>query len=506
MGKVRTKVSPKRVAMAVIAFVALASMALVLVSGVLRTSSTGQRQAAGPLVTSTDGASGRPGDAAVSPSGPADPTERANPPERADLPGQDETDPEPTEPPPDVLAPAGPGAQPDPAAVAHRIGEVSRAGVGGVYSASVVDVGTGTSLFGHRAGAVEIPASVNKLLTSAAVLAELGPEHRFTTKVVAAGQGKIVLVGGGDPYLARKATPKAYPARASIAGLAAETAAALKKAKTPSVALGYDATLFTGPAWNPTWPTGYANQVTRTSALWVDEGRLAGGSPGPRAGDPAGQAAKSFAAALRKRGIKVSSVRAAKAESGAATLAAVSSMPLDRIVERVLMSSDNDSAEVLFRQVAVAAGRGGSVSQARKQIEATLTGLGAWSSDTVVYDGSGLSRDNRVEAKSLSRLLQLAAQDKHPELRGLITGLPVAGVEGSLEHRFYSDDARAARGRVRGKTGTLRQVYSLAGVVRTSDGTLVAYAFITNRATGEYAAKRWLDNVTAAIAACGCQG
>lgn len=59
---------------------------------------------------------------------------------------------------------------------------------------------------------------------------------------------------------------------------------------------------------------------------------------------------------------------------------------------------------------------------------------------------------------------------------------------------------------VRGKTGTLRQVYSLAGFVRTTDGTLVVYAFITNEATGEYAAKTWLDEVTASVAGCGCEG
>jgi D-alanyl-D-alanine carboxypeptidase/D-alanyl-D-alanine-endopeptidase (penicillin-binding protein 4) len=213
-----------------------------------------------------------------------------------------------------VLLAARPGARPDSATVAGRIKAVSRAGVGGVYSGSVVDVGTGRTLYAHRAGAAEIPASVNKLLTSAAVLSELGPEHRFTTKVVTSGRKRIILVGGGDPYLASKTTSTTYPARASIVDLADETAAALKKAGRRSVALGYDATLFTGPSWNPTWPTGYADQVTRTSALWVDEGRLAGGSPGPRTSDPAGQAAKAFAAALKKHGIKVTAVSEDEAE------------------------------------------------------------------------------------------------------------------------------------------------------------------------------------------------
>ena len=134
-------------------------------------------------------------------------------------------------------------------------------------------------------------------------------------------------------------------------------------------------------------------------------------------------------------------------------------MPLERIVEQVLMTSDNDGAEVLFRQVAVAGGRTGSISQARRQMKQTLTELKAWHEDTVVQDGSGLSRDNRIGADTLSRLLRLGAEESHPELPGPITGLPVAGVEGSLKPRFVIEDTVAARGMVRGKTGTLRQVY-----------------------------------------------
>jgi D-alanyl-D-alanine carboxypeptidase len=45
----------------------------------------------------------------------------------------------------------------------------------------------------------------------------------------------------------------------------------------------------------------------------------------------------------------------------------------------------------------------------------------------------------------------------------------------------------------------------VAGFVRTTDGTLVAYLFITNGATGEYAAKTWLDQIAVAVASCGCQ-
>jgi D-alanyl-D-alanine carboxypeptidase/D-alanyl-D-alanine-endopeptidase (penicillin-binding protein 4) len=499
-------VSLKRLGVALAALVVVSAVALGLISGTF-----GDDLAGHSSVTRENAASGSPAGPATAPESGPGRTPTVPPSASPSVSKTTPTDGA-TELPRTVLLAAPPGDKPDAAAVAGRIRAVSRAGVGGVYSGSVVDVGTGKSLFNHRAGAAEIPASVNKLLTSAAVLSMLGPEHRFTTSVVLsasrkAGKKQIILVGGGDPYLATKTTSSTYPARASVADLAKKTAVALKKAKRTSVTLGYDAGLFTGPAWNPTWPSGYGDQVTPTSALWVDEGRLAGGSPGPRTSDPSGQAAKAFAAALRKQGIKVTAIAEAEAEKGDPRIAAVSSMPLERIVEQVLMTSDNDGAEVLFRQVAVAGGRAGSISQARRQMKQTLTRLKAWHEDTVVQDGSGLSRDNRIGADTLSRLLRLAAvESSHPQLRGLITGLPVAGVEGSLRYRFSADDARSARGMVRGKTGTLRQVYSLAGFVRTTDGTLIAYAFITNGATGEFAAKTWLDKVAAAVAGCGCQG
>jgi D-alanyl-D-alanine carboxypeptidase/D-alanyl-D-alanine-endopeptidase (penicillin-binding protein 4) len=498
--EVRANVSLKRLAVAVAALLVVSALALGLISGTF-----GAGVAGDSSVTRENAVTGSPAGPSSTPeTGPSETS--ADPPTAS--PSVSKTTPVDgaTELPRSVLLAAQPGDKPNAATVAGRIRAVSRSGVGGVYSASVVDVGTGKALFSHRAGAAEIPASVNKLLTSAAVLSMLGPEHRFTTTVVRSGKKQIILVGGGDPYLATRTTSSTYPARASVADLAKKTAIALKKAKRTSVTLGYDATLFTGPAWNPTWPTGYGDQVTPTSALWVDEGRLAGGSPGPRTSDPAGQAAKAFAAALRKQGIEVADISEAEAEKGDARIAAVSSMPLERIVEQVLMTSDNDGAEVLFRQLAVAGGRTGSISQARRQVKQTLTELKAWHEDTVVQDGSGLSRDNRIGADTLSRLLRLAAEKSHPELRGLITGLPVAGVEGSLKHRFVTEDTVAARGMVRGKTGTLRQVYSLAGFVRTTDGTLIAYAFITNGATGEVAAKTWLDKVTATVAGCGCQG
>ena len=87
----------------------------------------------------------------------------------------------------------------------------------------------------------------------------------------------------------------------------------------------------------------------------------------------------------------------------------------------------------------------------------------------------------------------------------MVTGLPVAGVEGSLRRRFGDDASLAGRGVVRGKTGTLRKVQSLAGMVRTRDGSVLVFAFLINNPKNAYNARVWLDRVTAAISTCGCR-
>jgi serine-type D-Ala-D-Ala carboxypeptidase/endopeptidase (penicillin-binding protein 4) len=421
---------------------------------------------------------------------------------RSPTPPQSSATPSPEMPSP-VLAAAAAGEPPDPAALKAKITSVRVKNANGTYSGSVIDVGTGKVLFGHSSRTPLIPASTMKVLTCAAALSILGPDHRFKTSVVSPKAGQIVLVGGGDPYLATKASAEDYAPRASIGDLARRTAAALSQRKITEVRLGYDDSLFAGPAWNPWWPDGYHDQVSRVSALWVNEGR-GGSSVGPRSANPAKQAATEFAKALKKRGVSVSAIAAAKAPSSSAELAAVSSWPLQRIVEQILMMSDNDAAEVMLRQAAIGAGRRGTTANGVAVVREKLIELGAWHEGSNITDGSGLARETKVPAATLATLLRLAAGNKHSELRPLVTGLAVAGVEGSLQIRFSDDASLAGRGVVRAKTGTLRKVHSLAGVVRTADGSLLSFAFLINNPKNEYAANVWLDRVTTAISRCGC--
>ncbi|MBP2417738.1 D-alanyl-D-alanine carboxypeptidase/D-alanyl-D-alanine-endopeptidase [Microlunatus capsulatus] len=476
----------RRTVVAAVAVLALAGVVTGLVSGAFATAASRGLHASGLWVdggapTVAPGTFDQP---------PATPTPSSSP-SRAGLPRP-------------VLPAATASRVPSADAVAARVDAVDAQEMGGRFSAEVADLRTGEVLYRHRAGSPAIPASTTKLLTSAAALSLLGPEHVFTTDVVRAGAGRIVLVGGGDPYLAGRTPADGAPAAASLPALAAATATALRKAGTTEVTLGYDDSLFSGPAWNPRWPAGYADQVTPVSALWVDEGRTAGVSPGPRVEDPAGEAARAFAKALEKRGVEVTRTREAEAPASAPRLARVTSPPLEQVVQRLLLASDNDAAEVLLRQVALAADAEGSTAAGTRAVRRTLDRLGVWPDDARLADGSGLARETRVPADALVDLLRLAADPDHPELRAVLTGLPVAGVEGSLRHRYTDEASRAGRGLVRGKTGTLTGVHALAGYLRTQDGTQLAYAFLVNDATDDYAAKLWLDRVSAALSRCGC--
>lgn len=475
---------PKRTATIVLAVIAAMVLLISMIAGAIALFPREHRYAVGaqtsyappPSPASTQSVTAAPSTAAATPA-------------KGELPGP-------------VLAPAPQRVVPNKTAVGNKIRTVKVKGMTGSYSGAVIEVGSGKVVFAHNATQGYIPASTMKLLTSTAALSILGPEHTFKTSVVSPKRGQIILVGGGDPYLSTKSRA-GYPKRATITGLARATASRLKHDKIKKVSVGYDASLFRGPSWNPRWPGFYADQVSHTSALWVDEGHV--GYGGVRYKDPAKQAATAFAGALSKQGIRVTATRSAHAPKSAAVVARVSSMPLERIVEHLLMVSDNDAAEVIFRQAAIGAKKPGSIEEATKVVRAELTKLGIWDPEMTITDGSGLARRTKVPADSMVKMLRAAASTQHPELRAVITGLSVAGVEGSLRRQYFDDKSAVGRGVVRGKTGTLNKVRARAGLVRTADGSLLAYAFLINKPKNEYNAMIWLDRVTAALSTCGCR-
>src|SRR6266478_175103 len=131
-----------------------------------------------------------------------------------------------------VLAPGvGKGSLPTARGLQSALaGPLSATALGPQVSAVVADPATGRVLWSQHPDQPSTPASTTKLVTSAAVLAALGPDATFTTRVVrGATSSSVILVGGGDPTLAVHPFPAgAYPRSATLASLAAKTAHVLK--------------------------------------------------------------------------------------------------------------------------------------------------------------------------------------------------------------------------------------------------------------------------------------
>lgn len=422
------------------------------------------------------------------------------PPEGLDLPALEDPSP--------VAAPAA-GSTIDPAKVRRALaGALRDPDLGPDVFVSVASLSDGAPVFSRGAG-VAVPASTMKLLTTTAVLSALGPDHTFTTDVVSERRGRVVLVGGGDPFLAsRPASRTTYPHRADVVTLAQATATALREQGIRRARVGYDDTLFSGPEVDPHWPDDYVPDgvVAPITALWVDEGRPPAGLG--RVADPSRAAADAFAAALARAGIDVvGDPTPRRAPDGATELASVESAPLAGIVEETLALSDNEASEVLAHHVGLATTGRGSFADGAEGVVGVLRELGVPVAGARVFDGSGLSRDNRLDPGTLAAILQVASSEEHPELRQVVTGLPVAGFSGSLELRF-AEAGRQGLGRVRAKTGTLTGVSALAGIATDRDGHPMVFVLMADRVAlvDTLDARDALDGLAAALAACRCGG
>ncbi|MDJ0343986.1 D-alanyl-D-alanine carboxypeptidase/D-alanyl-D-alanine-endopeptidase [Streptomyces sp. H10-C2] len=395
-----------------------------------------------------------------------------------------------------LAAPAtDPGSLPTQPGLAARLAPLLRdPALGPLRTGAVIDAATGKLLYGSGAATPSVPASTIKIATAAAALSVLGPDHRIATTVLATGPHGTVLVGGGDPTLTTDA----------LRTLADDTARALKARSTTTTALGYDISLYSGPAMHP---IGRNENIAPVTSLMLNEGRLDKSDHGPadRSTDPAADTAASFATLLSARGITVTGTPAEAAAAVSGTkLATAESLPLSDLVERALTNSDNDIAEALARQTAIAAHLPASFAGAQQAVTAALGRLGLPLAGAELTDGSGLNRADALSAEQLARLLALAAGPGHPQLRTILTGLPVAGFSGTLADRFRGGPASGA-GLIRAKTGTLTGVNAITGTVVAANGRLLTFAFLTQGTTSATAAQSALDRLASALAACGCQ-
>ncbi|MFQ4147984.1 D-alanyl-D-alanine carboxypeptidase [Arthrobacter sp. LAPM80] len=388
----------------------------------------------------------------------------------------------------------------------------------GTFSMYVADAVTGKELFSQSGTSAATPASNLKLLTAAAALKTLGPDTRFSTRAVAGSKPhEIVLLAGGDSMLA--AGPGSHDSvmgHAGMATLAEQTAKALTAAgvKGP-VTITIDDTLFTGSPLNPKWNDGDvdAGEIAPIYPMALNAARLAPEVPeGPRPQDSAVAVAEAFLNALEAAGVATTGTiargkapAAADATSGTpaqpgTVLGSLDSATVAQQAQYMLEESDNYVAEVLARMTAAKLGMEASNTGAVAAIRQVVGQLGLPMADITTTDNCGLAVGNLISPQRLVQLLSLMLTEPAADIAQVLPGLPIAGLTGSLQHRFLAAPELAGAGLVRAKTGSLNNVTSMSGYVINDKGRLLVFSIIGNGLTDGAAARPVVDTAASVLA------
>ncbi|MDN3356019.1 D-alanyl-D-alanine carboxypeptidase/D-alanyl-D-alanine-endopeptidase [Actinomadura sp. DC4] len=408
---------------------------------------------------------------------------------------------------------------------------------GATAGVTVRDAGTGAVLYTHNADQRVVPASNNKLETTAAAFGILGTGYRFRTDVSTRG-GRLYLRGTGDPTLDAAAYDR----------LAADVAA--KGVKTVKGDLVADDSWFEGPRLGPDWdptdfPYYYAAEIsalTVTSNADLDVGTVlvdvVPGEPGqqpkvsvtPGTGvvtidnrattgavgsastvsvdrtvgtntivvsgsipagvkfedeatvqDPALYAADVFRRALKAHGVTVKGdITHGTTPRGARVVTARRSIPLSQIAVPYLKLSNNMIAEILVKEIGKKVTGHGSWTAGLPVVAKYLKTLGVDTSQVKQTDGSGLGHSNYTTATQISNVLKAVQRKSYFPV--FYDALPIAGqpdrfVGGTLRSRM---GGTPAAGNVHAKTGTLTGVSALSGYVKDPAGRRLIFSIVFN--------------------------
>ena len=332
--------------------------------------------------------------------------------------------------------------------------------------AYVVDLDSGATLYARSPDVARIPASVNKLYTTAAALNVYGAEGQLTTEVLGATEvdeegvvdGNLYLRGGGDPSFSQ-AEARGLARVLAGSGLAEVTGRVIGDESR------FDA-LRGGPASN----FGVSYWVGPLSGLPFNHGKTLGRRSRFQSA-PARYAAERFQVELRRAGVRVRrAARAGVTPAGAALLGEWASPRMSVLVRHTNRPSDNYMAETLLKALGADHGAGGSTAAGTEVARREAAELGA---RPTMVDGSGLSRQNRTTPRDVVELL--TGMDAGELAEPMRISLAVAGQSGTLVDRMRGT---AAQGRCRAKTGTIDGVSNLAGYCTSRSGARTAFAIL----------------------------
>ncbi len=348
----------------------------------------------------------------------------------------------------------------------------------------------GEELFAENPTLPLVPASAQKLLTAYGAYELLGPTSTLETRLVTdvpvvdgVLDGNLWLIGGGDPlpategYIARYEPPHLFTDLTPLA----DAVVAAGITEITGAIIG-DETRYDTERYVSSWPERFTdadqNQTGPLSALTINDAFVRFDPENPSnalsraAPQPAQFAAALFDDLLEAREIVIrQSASAGEAPPGAREVATLVSDPLAAVTNQMVEISDNQAAELLLKEIGVAAAGNGSTLAGSIALEALIRDKGFTIAETDVVDGSGLASDNRVTCRLLVEILEDSAGS------GLHDGLAIAGESGTLRDRLVGT---AAEGLVAAKTGRLNEVGALAGTAQALDGSTLTFAWIGN--------------------------
>ncbi len=172
-------------------------------------------------------------------------------------------------------------------------------------------------------------------------------------------------------------------------------------------------------------------------------------------------------------------------------LARSDSPPLSDIATVLMKVSQNLYAETLLKAIGAAHGGLGTTDGGRVVTRALLTSWGIPESSYVQMDGSGLSRYDYVTADMLVTILSRLYADE-PHRAAFLATLPVAGRDGTMDKRLKKT---RAEGNAMAKTGSISNVRTLSGFVRTRDGEMLAFSILANNFTIPASTVTWIADL-----------
>jgi D-alanyl-D-alanine carboxypeptidase/D-alanyl-D-alanine-endopeptidase (penicillin-binding protein 4) len=409
----------------------------------------------------------------------------------------------------------------------------------------------GDTLYRRDSERVFVPASNQKLLTSATALDRLGSDYRFVTRVLTLGErsadgtlhGDLILQGGGNPILATadlkrlarqvaesgirhitgalRADESRFDARRLGRGWAAGDEPYYYSAQISALSLNRNTiTVRIAPGTKRGSPANVS--LEPTTAYVRVRARCTTGAPGSQSAvaldrvrarneiqvtgsvplggvvvtdsvtveNPALYAAWVFRDALREAGVTLDGpVVWLSAPRAARPLVAHDSPPLAEIVALLNKPSDNMIAEMLLKAIGAERRGSGTAAAGAAEVASFLREAGVDAGPLVISDGSGLSRMNLVSPETLCALLEY--MNRHRDADVFRRSLPIAAIDGTLRRRMLNS---TAANNARAKTGTLTHVSALSGYVTARNGETLVFSIMTNNHPAGTAPAKEMEN------------